>query len=111
MEEWVKVTGQTDRVYLRLTLFTFLALILIMTLLVGGDSSVSIKEMENKKHNPTSTAAAGNQCFGLRIDASKRGMWERVNQLNTEVDNSVNRKNSQRQKGPKCLKDTTEKAK
>ena len=36
MEEGVKVTGQTDRVYLRLTLFTFLALILIMTLLVGG---------------------------------------------------------------------------
>ena len=36
MEGWVKVTGQTDRVYLRLTLFTFLALILIMTLLVGG---------------------------------------------------------------------------
>ena len=36
MEEWVKVTGQTDRVYLRLTLFTFLALILIMTLLVEG---------------------------------------------------------------------------
>ena len=74
MEGWVKVTGQTDRVYLRLTLFTFLALILIMTLLVGGDSSVSIKEMENKKHNPTSTAAAGNQCFGLRKNASKRGM-------------------------------------
>ena len=71
MEEWVKVTGQTDRVYLRLTLFTFLALILIMTLLVGGDSSVSIKEMENKKHHPTSTAAAGNQCYGLGINASK----------------------------------------
>ena len=43
-------------------------------LVSGGDSSVSIKEMENKKHTPTSTAAAGNQCYGLRIDASKRGM-------------------------------------
>ena len=41
-------------------------------LVSGGDSCVSIKEME--KHNPTSTAAAGKQCFGLRIDASKRGM-------------------------------------
>ena len=43
-------------------------------LVSGGDSSVSIKEMENKKHNPTSIAAAGNQCFGLRINASKLGM-------------------------------------
>ena len=74
MEGWVKVTGQTDRVYLRLTLFTFLALILIMTLLVGGDSSVSIKEMKKEKHNLTSTAAAGNQCYGLRINARKRGI-------------------------------------
>ena len=34
-------------------------------LVSGGDSSVSIKEMENKKHNPTSTAAAGNQCTAV----------------------------------------------
>ena len=47
-------------------------------LVSGGDSRVSIKEMENKKHNPTSTAATGNQCFALTINASKRRKSERV---------------------------------